>query len=77
MPARSYPQYVRHSQRYAPVSSQGDKTISLATSPTLMGEGLQSAELDRMTVVLSDRLQEIIARVGVCFMFLWFVNSNR
>lgn len=68
-----YPPYVRNSQlRYAPVSSQGDKTISLATSPTLMGEGLQSAELDRMTFVLSDRLQEIIARVRD----LWLIGPE-
>ncbi|CAE6389092.1 unnamed protein product [Rhizoctonia solani] len=65
------PPYVRASQRYAPVqtsnstTSNGDKLISLATSPSLMSDGLPSTELDRMTMILSDRLREVIERQDI------------
>ncbi|KAJ1307026.1 hypothetical protein OPQ81_008005 [Rhizoctonia solani] len=64
-----FPQYVRASQLYAPVqnssSGQGEKLLSLATSPTLMNDGLPSTELDRMTMILSDRLREVIERQDI------------
>ncbi|CAE6450745.1 unnamed protein product [Rhizoctonia solani] len=62
-----FPQYVRASQLYAPVQTHGhgDKLVSLATSPTLMSDGLPSTELDRMTVILSERLKEVIERKDI------------
>ncbi|KAG8686291.1 hypothetical protein FRC11_009195, partial [Ceratobasidium sp. 423] len=63
-----FPQYVRASQLYAPVQTthpgggSGEKLLSLATSPTLMSDGLPSTELDRMTMILSERLKEVIER---------------
>ncbi|KDN35033.1 hypothetical protein RSAG8_11920, partial [Rhizoctonia solani AG-8 WAC10335] len=64
-----FPQYVRTSQRYAPVQTNiqgsGEKIISLATSPTLMSDGLPSTELDRMTMILSERLREVIERQDI------------
>ncbi|CAE6426892.1 unnamed protein product [Rhizoctonia solani] len=64
-----FPQYVRTSQRYAPVQTtiqgSGEKIISLATSPTLMSDGLPSTELDRMTMILSERLKEVVERQDI------------
>ncbi|GAB1518076.1 hypothetical protein RhiTH_001135 [Rhizoctonia solani] len=66
------PAYVRASQRYAPVQTtatnsngHGEKLISLATSPSMMSDGLPSTELDKMTMILSDRLKEVIERQDI------------
>ncbi|CUA73428.1 hypothetical protein RSOLAG22IIIB_10771 [Rhizoctonia solani] len=47
------------------MQGSGEKIISLATSPTLMSDGLPSNELDRMTMILSERLKEVIERQDV------------